>query len=97
MEAFPDTIQTACKVADSSPLPAKTQKGRNSTKMVPPTANAVWMPAKQVKERLGLLQLGERSPCSRQPWPQGRAARNMPFSDCRGTGLHLIAHHGFKN
>lgn len=31
MEAFPDTIQTACKVAvssASSPLPAKTQKGR---------------------------------------------------------------------
>lgn len=44
MEAFPDTIQTACKVAvssASSPLPAKTQKGRNSSKMVPPTANAV--------------------------------------------------------
>lgn len=56
MEAFPDTIQTACKVAVPSALllySSQDSEGQEQHQNGASTANAMWMPEKQVKECLG--------------------------------------------
>lgn len=64
MEAFPDTIQSACKVAVASglfPHSRQDPEGQEQHQNGASYSQFKWMPAKQVKEAWGLFQLGEDS------------------------------------